>query len=127
MTVNFGVLTATEHSWASKTIFDVTMPSGFTREGLKAFIISGAIGENLEYKTSDILVPGTSTQHTWIHPTSISWNIETMVFRVAVSSENSVTAKASYFGITLEGSPLGVSYAGDSEAKMWILGAIYSK
>ena len=103
------------------------MPSGFTGEGLKAFIISGAIGENLEYRASDILVPGTSSQHTWIHPNSASWNIETMVFRVAVSSENSVTAKASYFGITLEGDPLGISYAGDSEAKMWILGAIYSK
>ena len=103
------------------------MPSGFTKEGLKAFIISGAIGENLEYRASDILVPGTAAQHTWIHPNSASWNIETMVFRVSVSSENSVTAKANYFGITLEGVPLGVSYAGDSEAKMWILGAIYSK
>ena len=126
MTVDFGVLTATSHTWGSRTIFNVTMPSGFTREGLKAFIISGAIGENLEYKASDILVPGTAAQHTWIHPNSISWNIETMVFRVSVSSENSVTAKASYFGITLEGDPLGISYAGDSEAKMWILGAIYN-
>ena len=127
MAVDFGILTATTHTWGSRTIFDVTMPSGFTKEGLKAFIISGAIGKGLEYRASDILVPGTSAQHTWIHPNSISWNIETMVFRVSVSSSNSVTAQASYFGITLEGSPLGVSYAGDSEAKMWILGAIYSK
>lgn len=126
MAVDFGVLTANLHSFGGRTILNVPMPSGFTKEGLKAFIISGAIGKNLEYRSSDILVPGTAAQHTWIHPNIISWNIETMAFRVSVNSSNSVTAQASYFGITLEGDPLGVSYAGDSEAKMWILGAIYN-
>ena len=100
------------------------MPSGFTRNGLKAFIISEAIGTT--NRASDILVPGTTAQHTWLHPNSNNWNIETMTFKISINSNNTVTAQGGYFGLTLSGSPPTISYAGDSEAKMWILGAIYS-
>lgn len=100
------------------------MPSEFTRKGLKAFIISEAIGQN--YRGSDILVPGTTAQQTWIHPNSNNWNIETTTYKISVNTNNTITAQGGYFGITLSGSPPTISYAGDYESKMWILGAIYN-
>lgn len=124
MSINFGTVTATEQSWGRKTITNIAMPSGFTRNGLKAFIISEAI-EQIN-RGSDILIPGTTAQHTWTHPYADFWNIETMTFKIAINTDNTITAQVGYFGLSLKGSPPTISYAGDSEAKMWILGAIYN-
>ena len=126
MTINFGTITATLHDWGIKTNSNIIMPSGFTRNGLKAFIVSKINGEG--NMTSDFLIPGTVAQYTWLHPNSQAWNIETMTFKITVNTNNTVTAQVKYFGITLSGSSLGVSisYAGDCVAKMGILGAIYN-
>lgn len=123
MSINFGTISASLHGWGTKTNTNITMPSEFTRTGLKAFIVSKINGEGK--LTSDFLIPGTVAQYTWLHPNSQDWNIETMTFKITVNTNNTVTAQVSYFGITLSGSPPAISYAGDSGARMGILGAIY--
>ena len=108
------------------------MPDGFKKDGLKALII-------LAYRSTDILVPATTVQHTWVSPTTDSsgeaaLNIQTMTFRVNIhNTNNTVTAHAAYFGITLlkTSSTFGPSLTISdgpkiTNAAMSIQGAIYN-
>ena len=109
------------------------MPDGFKKDGLKALII-------IVYRSTDILVPATTVQHTWVTPTTDSsgeaaLNIQAMTFRVNTNpSNNTITAYAGYFGITLIknsssfGSGLAISNGPEiTNATMSIQGAIYNK
>ena len=108
------------------------MPDEFKKDGLKAFII-------IVYRSTDILAPATTTQHTWVSPTTdnsgdAALNIQTMTFRVNTNtSNNTITAHAGYFGITLMktsssfGSSLAISDGPKiTNATMSIQGAIYN-
>lgn len=108
------------------------MPDGFKKDGLKAFII-------IVNKSTDLLVPATTVQHTWVTPTTDSSGeaaliIQTMSFRVNIdNTNNTVTAHAAYFGITLIktsssfGSALAISDGPKIiDATMSIQGAIYN-
>ena len=109
------------------------MPNGFKKDGLKAFII-------IVNKSTDLLVPATTVQHTWVSPTTDNTGdaaliIQTMTFRVNINNtNNTVTAHAAYFGITLIktsssfGSFLAISDGPKiTNATMSIQGAIYNK
>lgn len=106
------------------------MPDGFTTQGLKAFILSEAVGDSGQNRVSDIVSPGVTTVHTWINAKGTSgWYIKNVAYRVYLNG-NSVGAGVSYFGIDLEGSynttNLKVWNVDDFYAKLWIKGAIYS-
>ena len=106
------------------------MPSGFTTQGLQAFILSEAIGDSGQNKATDVIAPGATSVHTWINAKGTSgWYIKNIAYRVYIDGER-VGAGASYFGIDLEGSynttGLKVWNVNEFPAKLWIKGAIYS-
>ena len=105
------------------------MPSGFTTQGLQAFILSEAIGDSGQNRATDIISPGATSVHTWINAKNTSgWYIKNIAYRVYLNG-NTVGAGASYFGIDLEGSynntSLKVWNVNEFHAKLWIKGAIY--
>lgn len=133
MNISFGSFSSSTVNWSNKTVAEVSMPDGFKKDGLKAFIIR-------VYHSTDILFPSATVQHTWVTPTTNSsgdpaLNIQSLTFRVNFYvSENKISAHAGYFGITLLptsttfGTNLVISNGPElTNASMSIQGAIYNK
>lgn len=132
MNISFGDFSSSTVQWSNKTVADVSLPNGFKKDGLKALIV-------IVYRSSYILFPALNIQHTWVSPTTNSsgeatLNIQTMTFRVNINpSNNTLTAHAAYFGITLikTSSSFGTGLAISDGPKitnisMSIQGAIYN-
>ena len=131
MNISFGEFSSSTVQWTNKTVSNVSMPDGFKKDGLKALII-------IVYRSTYILFPANTVQHTWVSPTADSsgdaaLNIQAMTFRVNINLSNTITAYAGYFGITLNktsssfGSSLAISNCPTiTNATMSIQGAIYN-
>ena len=125
---DFGDLNCSDFSWGNGAVF--SMPPGFTTQGLKAFILSEAIGDSGQNRATDIIAPGATSVHTWINAKDTSgWFIKNIAYRVYIDGSR-VGAGASYFGIDMHGgynsSPV-IWNVPPFHAKLWIKGAIYSK
>ena len=130
VSVDFGSLACSNYTWGNGAVTSITMPSGFTTQGLKAFILSEAIGDNAQNRATDIIPPGVTSVHTWINAKGTSgWYIKNIAYRVYIDGDR-IGAGASYFGIDLEGSynttNLKVWNVNEFHAQLWIKGAIYS-
>lgn len=127
--VDFGSLQCIDYTWANGAVTNITMPSGFTTQGIQAFILSEAIGDLGQNRASDVVAPGVTTVHAWTNAAGDSgWYIKNIAYRVYIDG-NRVGAGVSYFGIELHGSynnsPV-IWNVNSFPAKLWIKGAIYN-
>lgn len=131
--VNFGTISCTDYTWGNGNVTNIPMPEGFTTTNLKRLIITEAIGDSGQNRVSDLAYLGDTYVHSWINSNSPNnpsgWNIKNVAYRI-YNDGNYLSAGVSYFGINLVGAyngSLKVWNVGTFPAKLWIVGAIYSK
>lgn len=108
------------------------MPSGLTRTGLKAFIVSASVGTastttTTKYRSTALIVHGEESLITWFFPFESHRNIQTVGFTLTVNTSNVIKVSARYFGVSLTGSPAQMAVDTAYNVVLTIMGAIYSK